>query len=636
MLKKIPVVYKNYEFRVDPICLSQASTRFHDMYLPYFNQPGSFDNLQLRINGDSFTPRNIDNFLKLCQNEQSDVQDSEMEQICEIAKMFQAEKIYQTGLDFVQKNIDQYFSVPDNKYSIASGIQYLAIEQKAPNQINVPYQNEPNTQQSYNPIESTPGMSTGGFDEPIGNGSMPTNQLQFNNIQATPIGSGSMNQNWMQNYGMQQESIPTNTCPAPTCSPVQPPVNNGPFRAQNNNEMNAMSNSNQIPMQPMMNPQSSNTNIPMNMQGSNSNMPMGQTFSSNSFYSSMGNIPNGQPIPNNTSQNSFQSTGYIINPQSNVTMNTRNAPSQPIYQPQSPRANVPNIPAQARKSYSIPQNPYRNSATNGSISQESFGSCNQQYQPQAIQTSNQNSSSNNIQKSSDDDNGLENSDKNNNYQKFDENPTDEDIHTHSTTQEKKSKDKKQASVVYQIKVDSPLFGLNKLYFIQDGRILLSAKEKGYHIVIGEGMNVHMSTDTSNHVGRILQHDDMYNNIHVDNQDFILKYIPVPGKFELYTMDLSFRLDGNDLHWKSRDPYMNMRNSGYDWKLAGEYHHNAKKSKKNIVLENQDGQITFIIRKMDDCLYEVECHPSIPHSIAFSIAISDIVGPYFAFDSPMLD
>ena len=46
---------------------------------------------------------------------------------------------------------------------------------------------------------------------------------------------------------------------------------------------------------------------------------------------------------------------------------------------------------------------------------------------------------------------------------------------------------------------------------------------------------------------------------------------------------------------------------------------------NIII--QDKKPTFIVRKMSQNIYEIECSPALDPLIAFSIGLSDIVGPY---------
>ena len=97
------------------------------MVHPYIEDNERLNGIHLEVLGDKFSYRNMNNFLKLCQNLPTDVDNSEMEEICEIAKMFGAEKIYNTGVAFIQQNLDANFSVPDNKYDGSDGKKYLFI-----------------------------------------------------------------------------------------------------------------------------------------------------------------------------------------------------------------------------------------------------------------------------------------------------------------------------------------------------------------------------------------------------------------------------------------------------------------------------------------------------------------------------
>lgn len=56
-------------------------------------------------------------------------------------------------------------------------------------------------------------------------------------------------------------------------------------------------------------------------------------------------------------------------------------------------------------------------------------------------------------------------------------------------------------------------------------------------------------------------------------------------------------------------------------------HTPMKSKKNIVVQNDNGLLTFIVRKMYYEKYEIECLPAVDPLIAFIIGLSDIAGPY---------
>ena len=55
-----------------------------------------------------------------------------MEEICEIAKMFRADEIYNTGLKFIQSNIDPNFNVPDNKYEDQPYLTIGGLEDNIP------------------------------------------------------------------------------------------------------------------------------------------------------------------------------------------------------------------------------------------------------------------------------------------------------------------------------------------------------------------------------------------------------------------------------------------------------------------------------------------------------------------------
>lgn len=120
-----PVVYGEHHYTVDPNMLFNSSRKFAELVQPFGTEA---THCQLVILNQSFSERSINNFLKLVQGLPTDVLDSEMKEICEIAKMFKADQIYTTGLNFVQSSIDPSFYVPDNKYEI--GTQNLMLEAK--------------------------------------------------------------------------------------------------------------------------------------------------------------------------------------------------------------------------------------------------------------------------------------------------------------------------------------------------------------------------------------------------------------------------------------------------------------------------------------------------------------------------
>lgn len=122
-----PIYYNNNIFLVDPIQTSKSSLKFKELIEPYLSNTQPLTNLRLNIADNVFTIRNMENFLKLCQNLPTDVNNDEMKEICEIAKMFQANKIYDKGLQFIQTSLDPNFFVPDNKYDESNGKKYLFI-----------------------------------------------------------------------------------------------------------------------------------------------------------------------------------------------------------------------------------------------------------------------------------------------------------------------------------------------------------------------------------------------------------------------------------------------------------------------------------------------------------------------------
>lgn len=62
-------------------------------------------------------------------------------------------------------------------------------------------------------------------------------------------------------------------------------------------------------------------------------------------------------------------------------------------------------------------------------------------------------------------------------------------------------------------------------------------------------------------------------------------------------------------------------------LGGAYHHAVIQSAKNLVLQNENHHLTYIVRKVDRNLYEIECNQALDPLIAFTIGLSDIVGPF---------
>ena len=119
---------------------------------------------------------------------------------------------------------------------------------------------------------------------------------------------------------------------------------------------------------------------------------------------------------------------------------------------------------------------------------------------------------------------------------------------------------------------------------------------------------------------------MYNLIRLRDQEFRLNYVK-SGKPNLYSVDVSFINQDQKVTWSPKPPKYDAMSNKYYLNFHGEYKRNAIRSKANIVLQNPQGKRTFIVRKMELYLYEVECLPAVNPLIAFSVALSDIVGPY---------
>ncbi|KAK8875659.1 hypothetical protein M9Y10_005833 [Tritrichomonas musculus] len=122
-----PIIYQNERFMVDPSYLYDSSKKFQNLI-----NSNTYDlqSIQLRIINERFTSRNISNFLKICQNQQTDVQNSELEEICLIARMFLAEGIYNTCLNFIQSSINPNYSIPCDLINEGYGFEYLILEPK--------------------------------------------------------------------------------------------------------------------------------------------------------------------------------------------------------------------------------------------------------------------------------------------------------------------------------------------------------------------------------------------------------------------------------------------------------------------------------------------------------------------------
>lgn len=119
------VIYQNERFLVDPDLLCSASNKFQNL----MNQTEkNGQKYYLKINYSGFTTRNVSNFLKICQNQQTDVQNSELKEICLLAKMFQAEQIFNTALNFIHSEIDSNYFISSNQLIEITRSENLILE----------------------------------------------------------------------------------------------------------------------------------------------------------------------------------------------------------------------------------------------------------------------------------------------------------------------------------------------------------------------------------------------------------------------------------------------------------------------------------------------------------------------------
>ncbi|KAK8835886.1 hypothetical protein M9Y10_040264 [Tritrichomonas musculus] len=352
------VIYNNTKFLVDPISLMNSSLKFKELIQPYIQDYEEMKKLHLEITGAQLTNRNIHNFLLICQKQRTDVQNSEMKDICEIAKMFKAEDIYNTGLKFIQEKLDPDFSVPDNKYDGSDGVTYLKL---------------------------------------VGDSSTINND---------------------SNLGEEQEE---------TCNETE---------AEN----------------------------------------------------------------------------------------------------------------------------------------------------------------------------------------------DKDKETDEDEENDKSKKESMKSVLYLLRVENHTFKCPIFKFVNENRIIFSAKQKYNEIFIGEGDDIHIRKKVK-HIGHITQNQGgKYNDVSLRDAQFKLNYVNT-AILGHHSIDVSFPFEGDTEHWVPRNPKFDPKENKYYLNLDGAYHHATLQSARNLVLQNTKGHLTYIVRKVDQNVYEIECNYKLDPLIAFAIALSDIVGPY---------
>lgn len=185
----------------------------------------------------------------------------------------------------------------------------------------------------------------------------------------------------------------------------------------------------------------------------------------------------------------------------------------------------------------------------------------------------------------------------------------------STETEKKTKPRLH-SACYQITGDNRFMKCPRFYLIKDGQIIYMAKMKENEIFVGEGMKFHISENKIENTARIVRNYQNYNVVNTDDQEFKVKFLQYGTK---HSVNVTFSHKGTQLTWRPKQP---KSSASYN----GEYNHAPIPSKKNIILQNKSNHPTFILRKMNKKQFEVECHPGVNPLIAFSIALSQIIGP----------
>lgn len=185
-----------------------------------------------------------------------------------------------------------------------------------------------------------------------------------------------------------------------------------------------------------------------------------------------------------------------------------------------------------------------------------------------------------------------------------------------------SQNKRHKSVFYQIKIEKKFMKCPRFYFYCGDKLLFSAKQKINQVFIAEGKDIHINDKKTKNIAIITQNSDGYNFLNVNDQVIKIYYLRTsPSQFKkLFSLRLSFMNYDELVHWS---PKILRRPE----QLCGQYNRKPIKSKKNILLQNKARHITFIVRKMDKQLYEAECNNTLAPIIAFSIAISEIIGPF---------
>lgn len=194
--------------------------------------------------------------------------------------------------------------------------------------------------------------------------------------------------------------------------------------------------------------------------------------------------------------------------------------------------------------------------------------------------------------------------------------------------EKKENDEKEEpkSVLYVIRVENHTFKCPTFKFVFDNRIRFTAKQKSNEIYIAEGSVIHIHK-RENHVAYVHQNEyERSNSITLRDIKFNLNYVNT-AVLGHYSIDVSFPYNNHTEHWVPRKPRFDQKTNKYYLNFGGDYHHTAINSAKNLILQNMNGHLTYIVRKIDRNVHEIECNQALDPLFAFSIGISDIIGPY---------
>lgn len=209
---------------------------------------------------------------------------------------------------------------------------------------------------------------------------------------------------------------------------------------------------------------------------------------------------------------------------------------------------------------------------------------------------------------------------NNNYSEMNSSPADSE----RVSDIRKSKN--DTFIVYELFSKMTLFALNKFFLVLKGVMIETAKQKDELIVIGKGNDVHISSRTENQIGKITRSEDsQFNRVDIESQSFYINYVDVPRNDHL-SISLKFDNRGQEAFWSplNENLFKDRENSPL---LNGYFHHTPEHSGKNTILIDENGAIKYILRKMNESMFEIECEETLDPTIAFAIGISQLIKPY---------